>query len=58
VLNGQEIGGGALRSYQPEILEAVFESLGYEKEEIRKQFGHFFKLLNTGSLLTAEWLSV
>ncbi len=48
VLNGEEIGGGALRSYQPEILEAVFESLGYGKDEIREQFGHLLQAFEYG----------
>jgi aspartyl-tRNA synthetase len=48
VLNGHEIAGGALRSYKPEILEAVFESLGYEKEEIKKQFGHLLQAFEYG----------
>ncbi|MDD3170512.1 MAG: aspartate--tRNA ligase [Candidatus Pacebacteria bacterium] len=48
VLNGQEIAGGALRSYKPDILEAVFESLGYSKEEIKKQFGHLLQSFEYG----------
>ncbi len=48
VLNGHEIAGGALRSYKPEILEAVFESLGYAKEEIKKQFGHLLQAFEYG----------
>ena len=37
VLNGYEIGGGSLRSYKPEILEAVFEVMGHKKQDIRKK---------------------
>jgi len=49
VLNGQELGGGSLRSYKPEILLAVFEVLGYEKEEIKKQFGHLLSAFEYGA---------
>ncbi|GAG85559.1 unnamed protein product, partial [marine sediment metagenome] len=31
VINGYEIGGGSLRSYKPELLEAVFEVMGHKK---------------------------
>ena len=48
VLNGYEIGGGSLRSYRPEVLEAVFEVLGHTKEEIKKQFGHLLEAFEYG----------
>ena len=48
VLNGEEIGGGSLRSFQPEILEAVFEVIGYPKRETRKQFGHLLEAFKYG----------
>jgi len=48
VLNGNEIGGGSLRSYKTEILEAVFEIMGNEKREIKKQFGHLFEAFSYG----------
>jgi len=48
VLNGSEIGGGSLRSYKPEILEAVFEILGHSKEEIRNKFGHLLDAFKYG----------
>jgi len=48
VLNGEEIGGGSLRSYRPEILEAVFEVMGYRKGEARKKFGHLFEAFEYG----------
>jgi len=43
VLNGYEIGGGSLRTTNLEILEVVFEILGHKKEEIKKQFAHYFE---------------
>lgn len=48
VLNGYEIGGGSLRSYKPEILEAVFETLGHKKEKIRQKFGHLLEAFEYG----------
>lgn len=48
VLNGYEIGGGSLRSYKPEILEAVFEIMGHKKEETKKKFGHLLEAFNCG----------
>ena len=48
ILNGSEIGGGSLRTTNPEILLAVFEVLGYKKEEIKKQFGHYFEAFKYG----------
>jgi aspartyl-tRNA synthetase len=48
VLNGQEIGGGSLRTYKPEILEAVFEVMGHKKQDIRKKFGHLLEAFEYG----------
>ena len=49
VLNGQEVGGGSLRSFKAEILEAVFEVLGHTKEEIEEQFGHLLNAFQYGA---------
>lgn len=48
VCNGYEIGGGSLRTYRPEILEAVFEVMGHKKEQIREKFGHLLKAFSYG----------
>ncbi len=48
VLNGYEVGGGSLRSYKPEILEAVFEIMGNKKSEIREKFGHLLEAFEYG----------
>jgi len=48
VLNGSEIGGGSIRSHQAEILNKVFEVLGYSKEKTQDQFGHMFKAFEFG----------
>ena len=48
VLNGYEIGGGSLRIYKPEVLEAIFEIMGHKKTEIRKKFGHLLRAFEYG----------
>ncbi len=48
VLNGYEIGGGSLRSYKPEILEAVFEVMGHKKSDVREKFGHLLTAFEYG----------
>ncbi len=48
VLNGAEIGGGSLRTFKPEILEAVFEVMGHQKKEIKEKFGHLLKAFEYG----------
>jgi aspartyl-tRNA synthetase len=48
VCNGLEIGGGSLRSYKPEILEAVFEVMGHSREGIKEQFGHLLEAFSFG----------
>ncbi|MGI6637073.1 MAG: aspartate--tRNA ligase [Minisyncoccales bacterium] len=48
VLNGEEIGGGSLRSYRREILETVFEILGHEQDQIRAKFGHLLDSFEYG----------
>ncbi|HDH31410.1 MAG TPA: aspartate--tRNA ligase [Candidatus Wolfebacteria bacterium] len=49
VLNGEEIGGGSIRSHDPEILKAVFEIMGHSKENINKQFGHLMEAFKYGT---------
>jgi aspartyl-tRNA synthetase len=48
VLNGVEIGGGSLRTYKPEILEAVFEVMGHKKADLKKKFGHLLTAFEYG----------
>lgn len=49
VCNGYEVGGGSIRSHEPEVLEAVFEIMGYTKEEVHAQFGHMLKAFSYGA---------
>ena len=48
VLNGYELGGGSLRSYKPEILEAVLEIMGHRKQDVKKKFGHLLEAFEYG----------
>ena len=48
VLNGEEIGGGSLRTYKPDVLEAVFEVMGHKKGEARNKFRHLFEAFEYG----------
>jgi aspartyl-tRNA synthetase len=47
-LNGHEIGGGSLRTYKPEVLQATFEIMGHSKENILKKFGHLLEAFEYG----------
>ena len=49
VLNGWEIGGGSIRNYKSEALEAVFEIIGFEKERVKDTFGHMLTALSYGA---------
>jgi aspartyl-tRNA synthetase len=49
VMNGLEIGGGSIRNHQPAALEAVFEIMGFDKERVRKNFGHMLDALGYGA---------
>ena len=49
VINGQEAGGGSIRISSKEVQEAVFETLGFSKEDIKKQFGFFVDAFRFGT---------
>jgi hypothetical protein len=40
-LNGFEIAGGSLRIFDPKIQAAMFQAIGFSKDEAEKQFGFF-----------------
>lgn len=48
VLNGIEIGGGAMRIHRSDIQEKIFNLIGF-KEKQKKQFEHFLKALRYGA---------
>ncbi len=49
VCNGFEVAGGSVRSHKPEILEKVFEIMGYQKAEIKAKFGHMLEAFEFGT---------
>ena len=48
VLNGVELSSGALRIYDADVQNKVFEILGLSDEDIEKRFGFFVKALRYG----------
>ena len=48
VLNGQEIGGGSIRTTDLDVLTAVFEVLGHTKQETKNQFRNYFEAFSYG----------
>ena len=48
ILNGYEIGGGSIRIHEPELLEAIFETMGHKKEAIYQKFGHLLEAFKYG----------
>lgn len=49
VCNGYEVGGGSVRSNNPDILRKVFEIMGYAKERIDAEFGHMLEAFTYGA---------
>lgn len=49
VLNGFEIGGGSIRTHNPEALRATLSILGYSDELIDASFGHMLTALASGT---------
>ena len=49
ILNGYEIGGGSVRSHKPEILEATYRNMGYNKEEMLKSVGTMYEAFQYGA---------
>ena len=49
ILNGYEIGGGSVRAHKPEILEATYKNMGYNKNEMMKSVGTMYKAFHYGA---------
>ncbi|WP_136480125.1 bifunctional amidotransferase subunit GatB/aspartate--tRNA ligase AspS [Cognatitamlana onchidii] len=49
ILNGYEIGGGSVRAHKPEILEATYKNMGYDKESMMKSVGTMYKAFHYGA---------
>lgn len=48
VLNGNEIGGGSVRIFNPEIQSKMFEVLGFTPEQAKEQFGFLLTAFKYG----------
>ncbi len=48
VLNGNEIGGGSVRIFNPEIQSKMFEVLGFTEEQAHEQFGFLLTAFKYG----------
>lgn len=49
ILNGYEIGGGSVRAHKPEILEATYKNMGYNKDDMMKSVGTMYKAFHYGA---------
>ncbi len=49
VLNGYEVAGGSIRTYEPRLFSKVFERLGHTAEEVKEQFGHMLEAFGYGA---------
>jgi aspartyl-tRNA synthetase len=49
VLNGEEVGGGSLRIYSPELQRKVFRILQLSDEEVDERFGFLLRALSYGA---------
>ena len=49
VLNGNEIGGGSVRIFNPEIQSKMFEVLGFTEEQAQAQFGFLLDCIQVRS---------
>ncbi len=48
VLNGYEIGGGSIRTHDPELLASVFEVMGNDPKAVKEKFGHLLEAFEYG----------
>lgn len=49
VLNGCEVGGGSIRNHSAAVQRAMFEALGFTKEEYEPKFGFLIQALEYGA---------
>ncbi|TAH24420.1 MAG: aspartate--tRNA ligase [Cytophagales bacterium] len=49
VINGVEVGGGSIRIHDRKIQEKMFETLGFEPEEAKAQFGFLMEAFEYGA---------
>ena len=48
VCNGWEIGGGSVRAHKRELLEQIWLTMGFTKEQIDDQIGHMLEAFSYG----------
>ena len=48
VCNGWEIGGGSVRAHKRELLEQIWQTMGYSSEQIHEQVGHMLEAFSYG----------
>lgn len=48
VCNGWEVGGGSVRAHKRDLLEQIWLTMGYSKEQIREQIGHMLEAFSYG----------
>jgi aspartyl-tRNA synthetase len=49
VCNGFESGGGSIRAHKPEILRAVYKTMGYDDERTEASVGHMLEAFEYGA---------
>lgn len=49
VCNGEEVGGGSIRSHNPEVLKAVYKVMGYNDEQTKESVGHMIEAFTFGA---------
>lgn len=49
VCNGNELGSGAIRNHEPEVMYKAFEIAGYTKEDVEKRFGALIRAFKLGA---------
>jgi aspartyl-tRNA synthetase len=49
VWNGNEIAGGSIRIFRPELQQTMFACLGISREEAQKKFGHLLDAFKYGA---------
>ncbi len=49
VCNGFETGGGSIRAHKPEILKAVYKTMGYDDARMEESVGHMLEAFKYGT---------